>query len=191
MSSPPPSYYGTTTVSEKPSMKSEKPAGSRTYHLTLERRKWTIMLACGLAGCMGLIEQADAAITIPDNADWDKIRKEIFRLYKKAWPAILGKAKLEDYAITVHMDYTAQDGGPYRQVSMLEYDGDALWQFRKRDDINIIKFCASCSPLKGEAPGKVRSSEYVRKHLGVYEQKPRMETKPKEGSKSKHHCILQ
>ncbi|KAK6001367.1 hypothetical protein QM012_002698 [Aureobasidium pullulans] len=197
-SSPPPSYYRNTTVpekpsnmSEKPDTVSEKPAGSRTYHLTLERRKWTIMLASGLPGSMGAIEDRDAAITISDNATWYEVREEIWRLYKEAWPAILGKAKLEDYAVGADLQYTALDGGIHGHISMLELEEDAFWEFRKRDDIHIVRFAAYCSPFKGGAPGKVGSTEYISKYLGLNVQKPRKKSHSKEASKSQHRCILQ
>lgn len=68
-SSPPPSYYGVTTVSEKPGTISEKPsteskksAGSKTYHLTIERCKKSVMDSSGLVGPVFTIDDRDATI---------------------------------------------------------------------------------------------------------------------------------
>ncbi|KAG9671776.1 hypothetical protein KCU99_g5318, partial [Aureobasidium melanogenum] len=196
-SSPPPSYYRTTTVSEKPATLSEKPstmskkpAGSMTYHLTLERCKKSVLQISGLRSPRDTIEDRDAAITISDNATWDQVRKEIWRLYKQAWPAILGRADLESYVLAADMQYTAQEGGIYGRVSMLEYEGDAFWEFRKRDDINVISLRASCAPRHGEAPGEVRSPNYVSQHLKI-DQKLREKTEPRKASKSQHRCTVQ
>ncbi|KAG9512564.1 hypothetical protein KCV07_g9365, partial [Aureobasidium melanogenum] len=196
-SSPPPSYCRTTTVSEKPATMSEKPstmskkpAGSMTYHLTLERCKKSVLQISGLRSPRDTIEDRDAAITISDNATWDQFRKEIWRLYKQAWPAILGRADLESYVLAADMQYTAQEGGVYGRVSMLEYEGDAFWKFRKRDDINVISLRASCAPRHGEAPGEVRSPNYVSQHLKI-DQKLRGKTEPRKTSKSQHRCIVQ
>ncbi|KAH0386630.1 hypothetical protein KCU92_g2490, partial [Aureobasidium melanogenum] len=196
-SSPQPSYYRTTTVSEKPATMSEKPstmskkpAGSMTYHLTLERCKKSVLQISGLRSPRDTIEDRDAAITISDNATWDQVRKEIWRLYKQAWPAILGRADLESYVLAADMQYTAQEGGVYGRVSMLEYEGDAFWEFRKRDDINVISLRASCAPRHGEAPGEVRSPNYVSQHLKI-DQKLRGKTEPRKTIKSQHRCIVQ
>ncbi|KAH0363660.1 hypothetical protein KCU65_g7274, partial [Aureobasidium melanogenum] len=197
-SSPPPSYYRATTVSEKPGTISEKPSteskkssGSKTYHLTILMRKKCVLDSSGLLAPKDTIDDRDATITIPDNATWDQVRKELWRLYQKAWPAIFGDAKLEDYGLAVDMQYTAQKGGVYGRVSMLEFDGDAFWEFRKRDDINVISFNAYCAPLEGEVPGKVRSPSFVSRCLEINEKKLRNNSKAKKTSKRPHHCILQ
>lgn len=197
-SSPPPRYYGTTNESERPASFSEKPAtvsknttGSRAYHLTLERRKKSVMQPSGLWGPRDTIEDRNAAITISDNATLKEVRKEVWRLYQKAWPAILGQARLEDYYIVIDMQYTAQEGGVYGRVSILEAEGDAFWEFRKRDDINIINFGAYCAPRQGEAPGKVRSPSYESQRLKIDDKKLQGKADFKTASKSKHHCTLQ
>lgn len=197
-SSPPPRYYGTTTESEKPATFSEKPftlsensTGSRSYHLLLERRKKSVMTSSGLWGAEGTIDDRNAAITISDNATLKEVRKEVWRLYKKAWPAILGQASLENYCVVIDMQYTAQGGGVYGRISILESEGDAFWDFRKRNDINIINFGAYCAPRQGEAPGKVRSPFYQSQRLKIDDKKLQGRTEFKKGSKNKHHCILQ
>lgn len=89
------------------------------------------------------------------------------------------------------MQYTAQKGGVYGRVCMLEFDGDAFWDFRKRDDIDIISFGTYCAPREGEAPGKVRSPSYVSQRLKINEKKLRTNTKAKKASKRPHQCVLQ
>ncbi|KAG9649336.1 hypothetical protein KCU64_g9472, partial [Aureobasidium melanogenum] len=178
------------TRSEKPSVMLKRPTGSRTYHLTLERCKKSVVHTSGLRGPRDTIEDRDATITISDNATWDQVRKEIWRLYKKAWPAILGKAELEDYVLAADMQYTAQEGGVYGRVSMFEFEGDPFWAFHKRDDINVISFGAYCAPRHGEASGEVRSPNYVSQRLKI-DQELRGKAKPKKASKSQQRCIVQ
>ncbi|KAI4718861.1 hypothetical protein E4T48_04969 [Aureobasidium sp. EXF-10727] len=183
---PPPSYNGTTDVSEKPIVVCEKPAKSTAYHLTLERCKRSVLLPSGRKACSGTIEDSNVAITISDNDTWLMIREEIWRLYQKVYPAYLGTAKLADYCLGASMQYTAHEGGVFGRVQAIEGNDDALWVFLKRDDISIINLISYCSPREGEAPGEIRSSDYVSYHLQINGQ-----TKDKKGVKGKHHCILQ
>lgn len=96
---------------EKPSAVSNKPTESGSYHLTLERRKKSVLHTSGLWSPRDTIDERHATITISENATWYEVRTDIWRLFTKAWPAMLGKAKLEDYVLVVDMQYTAQEGG--------------------------------------------------------------------------------
>ncbi|CAD0112729.1 unnamed protein product [Aureobasidium uvarum] len=147
---PPPSYNGTTAVSEKPIIVCEKPKTSTSYHLTLQRSKRTIALPSGRYACSGTIEEMDVAITISDNDTWLKIREEIWRLYQQVYPAYMGAADITDYCMGASMQYTALEGDVFGRVQAIEAKDDALWVFLKRDDISIINIIAYCSPREGK-----------------------------------------
>jgi hypothetical protein len=182
---PPPNYYGTTNMSEKPITVTEKPAKAASHHITLQRCKRIILLDSGRHGIQGLIEDYDFAITISPDEEWPEIRARIFRLFQKAWPDRMGDADYEDYGLSISAQYSTHNGDIYGCIQLLESVDDGLWDFLKRDDIQIINLIASSAPRRGQAPGEL--SRFPRKPLVRGLEMSGNQAK----GKSKHRCVLQ
>lgn len=187
---PPPSYYG-TTLSEKPVIVSEKPAKSNTYHITLQRCKRIVSLESGRYGVQGLIEDEDLAITIPADQSWPEVRTRIFDLYQKAWPVHMYGANYLTFGLAMSVQYSIRDGDVLGRIHLLDLVDDGLWDFLKRDDVDIINLIASSAPRYMEARGEI--DPHPRKSLvdGLELAAVKHARQPKDKGKSKHRCVLQ
>lgn len=189
---PPPSYYGTTTLSEKDVLVCEKPARAATYHITLQRCKRQVLLDSGRYGVTGLIEDQDFAITILPEEDWPKICDRIFRLFQKAWPEHMGSAHTTNYGLAMSVQYSIRCGDVLGRIHLLDVVDDGLWDFLRRDDVDIINLIASSAPRFREARGEICRSPRKPLVEGLELAAVQQARQPKETKvKSKHRCVLQ
>jgi hypothetical protein len=178
----PPSYYGTTTVSEKPVTAPKEVDKPLTHHITLQRCKRTLAQTSGRRCVSGIIEYDDCAITIKPDDGWIAVRRKIFGLFQTSWPALMGDAKSAEYSMAISAQYTFKDGDVYGRVHLLEQIEDGIWEFLERDDIQVINLIASSAPIYGDAPGevgRVPKREWIN-GLGFSRK-----------DKDKHRCVLQ
>lgn len=151
----PPDYYGTTTVSKKADTVSEEPVKAATYHITLQRCKRMIKTASGRDGVHGFIEERDFAITILPEYGYREIREEIFVLFQKVWPVHLRNANFHDFGMSINAQYSTQNGDIYGCIGLLAGCDDGIWEFLKRDDIQILNLVASSAPYGQDAMGDI------------------------------------
>jgi hypothetical protein len=180
----PPSYYGTSTVSEKPITAPKKVDKPLTHHITLQRCKRTVAQTSGRPCVSGIIEYDDCAITIKPDDGLITVRRKIFDLFQTSWPALMGDAKAAEYSMAISAQYTFKDGDVYGCVHLLERIEDGIWEFLKREDIQIINLIASSAPFNGDAPGevgRVPKRQYING----------LEISRKDKGKYKHRCVLQ
>jgi hypothetical protein len=178
----PPSYYGTTPVSEKPITTPKKVDTPLTHHITLQRCKRTVAQISGRPIVSGIIDYDDCAITIKPDDGVIAVRRKTFSMFRTSWPALMGNAKYAEYSIAISAQYTFKDGDVYGCVHLLDRIEDGIWEFLKRDDIQIINLIVSSAPLKGDAPGELCRCPKRRYIDGL-------EISRK--GKSKHRCVLQ
>ncbi|CAD0012709.1 unnamed protein product [Aureobasidium pullulans] len=189
----PPSYPGEVFFNEKCPK-------STAYHFTLERCRECVKLESGRYASTGILDELNIAITIPSHHTWPQVREQVWSRFQSGWPAILGKADLEDFAMGINMQYLAQDGRIRGRVELLTSDEDGLWDLCRRGGINVVRFRAHCAPREGVAAGQIKGKcdswfeEVTREDLvedirGKSTKKGMDKGKGK--SSVKHRCILQ
>jgi hypothetical protein len=137
-----------------PSIKPTTPTStaSTAYHIKLLRFSKAVTLVSGNQIAAGYLEHRDVAISLLPTDTWTDVREKVWLLFQLAWPAILSKHQLKDYAMGMRILYTASTDRQHSQhVDLIDYKEAALWEFMKRTDIKVINLSAVCAPRVGVA----------------------------------------